>query len=388
MIKISGWRPFRKDDEFVSLANSFLLELPCPPNITWAWNFGSLLGFCLVIQILTGLLMAIQYHNGIYEAFDSVCHIHRDVIGGWVYRLLHANGARGFFVFIYLHVFRGIYYGRYNLVKVWIIGIRILFLLMAASFVGYVLPYGQMRFWGATVITNLIRAIPYIGIDVVYWIWGGFAVGDATVLRFFVFHFLLPFVIFLFVVVHLIYLHEGGSRNPLGVYSDRLKVRFHPFYTYKDILGVLIYLIILIILCIIFPYYLGDRENFLPANPISTPVHIKPEWYFLWVYAILRSVPSKAGGVVLLVLAVLVLGVISLYRRLYQRVKIYPFGVFIFWMYFFDLILLTWIGGRPAEEPYYTYSQILTLFYFGYYLFFPVHIRLCDYIIEEDSIRK
>nr|YP_009318516.1 cytochrome b [Echinoderes svetlanae]APA17423.1 cytochrome b [Echinoderes svetlanae] len=383
-----SWRPFRKEDQFVSLANAFLVELPCPMNITWAWNFGSLLGFCLGVQIVTGLMLAMHYHNGAIEAFDSVCHIHRDVFGGWLLRLLHANSASGFFVFIYLHIFRGVYYGGYSLVKVWMIGISILFLLMAASFVGYVLPFGQMSFWGATVITNLISAIPYIGIDVVYWIWGGFAVGDATILRFFVFHFLLPFVIALFVVVHLIYLHESGSSNPLGVFSDGMKVRFHPYYIYKDLLGIIVYFMLLMVLCMMYPYILGDCDNFLPANPMSTPVHIKPEWYFLWVYAILRCVPSKVGGVVLLVLAILILGFMCFYKSLYQSMTYYPYGVLLFWVHLSDLALLTWIGGRPAEDPYYLYSQVLTLVYFSFYIILPLHMSFCDYLMEEEDMNN
>lgn len=290
---------------------------------------------------MTGLVLSLHYQNGRIEAFDSVCHIHRDVNRGWFYRIVHFNGASGFFICVYLHVFRGLYYGSFILKKVWTRGTVILLLLMATAFVGYVLPYGQIRFWGATVITNLIRAVPYFGVDLVYWVWGGFAVGNATVLRFFVFHFLLPFVIALVVVSHLLFLHETGSRNPLGVRSDAMKLRFYPFYILKDLFGMVLFLIMFYFLVMLNPYFFGDCENFYLANPISTPVHIKPEWYFLWAYAILRSVPRKVGGVVLLALSVMVLFIIVFFRNKFQGKFYYPFRQFWFWLFVVVVALLT-----------------------------------------------
>ena len=366
-----------KNHKLLKIVNNSLIDLPTPVRISTIWNFGSLLGVCLIIQILRGLFLAIHYSCDVSIAFESVNHIRRDVNFGWALRIIHANGARFFFVCLYIHIGRGIYYGSYNYKSVWVVGVTILLLVMATAFLGYVLPWGQISFWGATVITNLFSAIPYLGVDIVYWLWGGFAVDNATLTRFFTLHFLLPFLIRGLSMVHLLFLHTTGSRNPLGVNSNLDKAVFHPYFIYKDLMGILIFLILYIYICLQTPWILGDPENFIPANPLVTPVHIQPEWYFLFAYAILRSIPNKLGGVVALAIAVLVLFLLPFYgNRRFKRLRFYPLGKFMFWFLVSVVILLTWIGARPVEDPYIITGQILTLLYFSYYLFLPQFIRL------------
>lgn len=341
------------------------------------WNFGSLLGLCLMTQIVTGLFLAIHYSCDIFIAFDRVNHIIRDVNFGWALRIAHANGARFFFFCLYFHIGRGIYYGSFKYTHVWIVGVTILLLVIATAFLGYVLPWGQISFWGATVITNLFSAIPYLGGDIVYWLWGGFAVDNATLTRFFTLHFLMPFVISGMSIVHLLFLHKTGSRNPLGLNSNIDKVRFHPYFSYKDLLGINIIFILLMYICFQAPWWLGDPENFIPANPLVTPVHIQPEWYFLFAYAILRSIPNKLGGVVALALAVIILYILPFYgNRIFKSFIFYPLGKLIFWSLVVIVILLTWIGARPVEYPYVITGQILTVMYFLYYLISPQIIKI------------
>nr|QDA95907.1 cytochrome b [Metachirus myosuros] len=355
----------RKNHPIMKIVNDSFIDLPAPSNISAWWNFGSLLGICLIIQILTGLFLAMHYTSDTLTAFSSVAHICRDVNYGWLIRNLHANGASLFFMCLFLHVGRGIYYGSYLYKETWNIGVILLLTVMATAFVGYVLPWGQMSFWGATVITNLLSAIPYIGNSLVEWIWGGFSVDKATLTRFFAFHFILPFIILALVIVHLLFLHETGSNNPTGINPNADKIPFHPYYTIKDILGLFLMLLVLLLLALFSPDLLGDPDNFTPANPLNTPPHIKPEWYFLFAYAILRSIPNKLGGVLALLASILVLLIIPLLHTSTQRSMMFrPISQTLFWMLTANLLILTWIGGQPVEQPFIIIGQLASISYF------------------------
>nr|AVY52178.1 cytochrome b [Lepidoptera sp. 1 TS-2018] len=374
--------PIRKTHPILKIINNSLIDLPSPSNISYLWNFGSLLGLCLIIQIITGLFLTMYYTANIELAFYSVNYICRNVNYGWLIRTLHANGASFFFICIYIHIGRGIYYESFNLKYTWIVGVIILFLLMATAFMGYVLPWGQMSFWGATVITNLLSAIPYLGTMLVNWIWGGFAVDNATLTRFYTFHFLLPFIVLMMTMIHLLFLHMTGSNNPLGINSNLDKIPFHPFFLYKDLMGYIIMLFILIMLTLTNPYLLGDPDNFIPANPLVTPVHIQPEWYFLFAYAILRSIPNKLGGVIALILSILILIILPFtFNKKIQGIQFYPINQIMFWMLITIIFLLTWIGARPVEEPYIITGQLLTVFYFSYFIITPIINKLWDNLI-------
>nr|UNI92278.1 cytochrome b [Scleropages formosus]UNI92304.1 cytochrome b [Scleropages formosus] len=359
----------RKTHPIAKIMNDALVDLPTPSNISAWWNFGSLLGLCLGAQILTGLFLAMHYTSDISTAFSSVAHICRDVNYGWFIRNLHANGASFFFICIYLHVARGLYYGSYLYKETWNIGVVLLLLVMMTAFVGYVLPWGQMSFWGATVITNLLSAVPYIGDMLVQWIWGGFSVDNATLTRFFAFHFLFPFMIAAATMMHLLFLHETGSNNPMGLNSDTDKIPFHPYFSYKDLLGFMIMLLALTSLALFSPNLLGDPENFTPANPLVTPPHIKPEWYFLFAYAILRSIPNKLGGVLALLFSILILMIVPiLHTSKMKGITFRPLSQFLFWTLVADMLILTWIGGMPVELPFILIGQIASILYFALFL--------------------
>nr|AHZ45081.1 cytochrome b [Saimiri sciureus collinsi] len=355
----------RKTHPLTKIINSSFIDLPTPSNISFWWNLGSLLGACLIIQITTGLFLAMHYTSDTQTAFSSVAHITRDVNHGWMIRYMHANGASMFFMCLFLHIGRGLYYGSFLSRETWNIGTILLLTTMATAFMGYVLPWGQMSLWGATVITNLLSAIPYIGPNLVEWVWGGFSVDKATLTRFFTFHFVLPFIIAALATIHLLFLHETGSNNPSGMTSNPDKITFHPYYTIKDILGLILLLLLLMSLTLFMPDLLTDPDNYTLANPLSTPPHIKPEWYFLFAYAILRSIPNKLGGVLALVLSILVLMIIpTTHLSNQQSMTFRPITQIMFWVLTANLLTLTWIGGQPVEYPFTIIGQIASIMYF------------------------
>nr|ABY73327.1 cytochrome b [Saimiri sciureus sciureus] len=355
----------RKTHPLTKIINNSFTDLPTPSNISFWWNLGSLLGACLIIQIATGLFLAMHCTPDTQTAFSSVAHITRDVNHGWMIRYMHTNGASMFFMCLFLHIGRGLYYGSFLSRETWNIGTILLLTTMATAFMGYVLPWGQMSLWGATVITNLLSAIPYVGSSLVEWVWGGFSVDKATLARFFTFHFVLPFIIAALATIHLLFLHETGSNNPSGVTSNPDKIMFHPYYTIKDILGLTLLLLLLMSLTLFMPDLLTDPDNYTLANPLSTPPHIKPEWYFLFAYAILRSIPNKLGGVLALVLSILVLMAIpTTHLSNQQSMTFRPITQIMFWVLTANLLTLTWIGGQPVEYPFTIIGQIASIMYF------------------------
>nr|YP_010478412.1 cytochrome b [Nesophrosyne sp. 246 GMB-2012]UVI59856.1 cytochrome b [Nesophrosyne sp. 246 GMB-2012] len=376
-------KPLRKSDKMLSIINNAIIDLPAPINLSAWWNFGSILGVCLMTQLITGILLSMHYNANIQEAFISLSHIMRDVNYGWLMRNTHSNGASMFFICLYLHIGRGIYYGSYHLNKTWNMGIMILLATMATAFLGYVLPWGQMSFWGATVITNLLSAFPYIGTMLVNWIWGGFSVDNATLSRFFSLHFMLPFIIAMMTMIHLFFLHLTGSSNPMGVNSELDKIPFHPFFSIKDLMGFSITISALLMLTLSEPYMLSDPDNFTPANPMVTPVHIQPEWYFLFAYAILRSIPNKLGGVLALFMSILILAVLPFsMKSKFKGIQFYTINQVSFWMFITTVMLLTWIGARPVETPYTDTGMILTIMYFSYFICDPLITKMWEKLIK------
>lgn len=373
----------RTQHPLIKIVNNALIDLPAPANISAWWGFGSLLGLCLVTQIATGLFLAMHYTPHVDYAFSRVIHIIRDVNYGWLLRTIHANGASFFFICLYLHVGRGLYYGSYIFIFTWFSGVLLLLLTIGAAFIGYVLPWGQISFWGATVITNLLSAVPYVGDIIVQWVWGGFAVDNATLNRFFTFHFLIPFIIAAVVIIHFLFLHQTGSNNPLGIKIEGDKIPFHPYFSIKDLVGFLVMLLVLISITLLTPNLLGDPENFNAANPLVTPVHIQPEWYFLFAYAILRSIPNKLGGVIALLLSILILIIIPFWhQRNFRGLAFYPLNKILFWFLIRVVFVLTWIGAKPVEEPYVLIGQIYTVLYFGYFIFAPLILKFWDKLLE------
>ena len=359
----------RKRGPILKLLSDTVVELPTPINITMWWNFGRLLGLVLSTQILTGLFLSMHYTADVNLAFSSVTHIVRDVNAGWYLRTLHANGASFFFICLYAHIGRGIYYGRYSYKGTWASGVILLLLVMSSAFLGYVLPWGQIRFWGATVITNLFSAFPVVGDDLVAWLWGGFSVGNATLTRFFTFHFITPLIATVLVILHIFLLHSTGRNNPLGVRSSGDKIPFHWYFTIKDILGFVVMITFLVSIVLFAPNYLGEPDNFIVANPMSTPTHIVPEWYFLFAYAILRSIPNKLGGVLGLIASLLILLTLPfLNKNTLKGNTFYPFSKLLHWSFVLSFLMLTLGGSWPVEEPYTTTRRMFAFIYFAFFV--------------------
>jgi ubiquinol-cytochrome c reductase cytochrome b subunit len=356
-----------------SFMNHELNEYPTPKNLSYWWNFGSLAGITLMIMIVTGITLSMHYTAHVDHAFQSVERIMRDVNYGWLIRYIHMNGASFFFIVVYIHIFRGLYYGSYKAPRelLWILGVLILLLMMATAFMGYVLPWGQMSFWGATVITNLFSAIPLVGESIVTWLWGGFSVDNATLNRFFSLHFLLPFVIVGVVVLHIVALHRFGSNNPLGIDTKgpQDQLPFHPYYTIKDLFGLSVFLAIFAFMVFFQPNFLGHPDNYIPANPLVTPAHIVPEWYFLPFYAILRAVPDKLGGVLMMFGAIAVLFILPwLDRSPIRSGGFRPIFKVFFWVFVVDCVALTYLGAQPAEGIFVILSRVATAYYFIHFL--------------------
>lgn len=358
-------KPLRKTHVLGKIIDA-IVSLPAPKNISRIWSFGSLSGLCLVTQIITGIFLAIYFSADVKIAFDSATRISRDVNYGWLIRNIHANGASIFFVCLYIHIGRGLYYKSYKNKEVWITGITLLFITILTAFLGYVLPWGQISFWAATVITNLVSAVPYIGNDIVIWIWGGFSVSNATLTRFYALHYLFPIIIAVLAIIHIVFLHETGSNNPLGIKSGIEIIKFHPYFTIKDLVGVLILWTILGTIVIFVPSILIDPENFIPANPLVTPTHIQPEWYFLPMYAILRSIPNKLGGVLALVISIAILYFLPLFTGL-KRNRFRIINQNLFWVLIRVFLILMYIGAKPVETPFEGVGQIFTVVYFSLY---------------------
>jgi len=361
-----------KSHPLLTLVNGYLVDSPQPSNISYLWNFGSLLGLCLIIQIITGVTLAMHYNASVAEAFNSVEHIMRDVNNGWLIRYLHSNTASAFFFLVYLHVGRGLYYGSYKAPRtlVWTIGTVILVLMMATAFLGYVLPYGQMSLWGATVITNLMSAIPWVGQDIVEFLWGGFSVNNATLNRFFALHFVLPFVLAALVLMHLIALHDSaGSGNPLGVSGNYDRIPFAPYFIFKDLITIFLFIVVLSIFVFFMPNALGDSENYVMANPMQTPPAIVPEWYLLPFYAILRSIPNKLLGVIAMfsaILIILALPFTDLGRS--RGLQFRPLSKIAFYVFVANFLILMQLGAKHVESPFIEFGQISTVLYFGHFL--------------------
>lgn len=362
---------------------SIILNLPTPTNISYWWNFGSLLGLFLITQILRGFFLSIHYCPNINHAFYRIIHIIQNISNGWLIHNIHINGATFFFVCIYTHIGRGIYYKSFILSQTWLIGVSIFLISIATAFLGYVLPWGQISFWGATVITNLISSVPYIGNIIVNWIWGGFSINNATLNRFYSLHFILPFIILTLVITHLYFLHLKGSNNPLGTNRNLNKIPFHVYFSYKDLLGFITITFLLTIIILQYPYIFSDPDNFTPANPIITPLHIQPEWYFLFAYAILRSIPNKLGGVIALIISILILYFLPLLQySSINTLSFYPPTQILFFLFINNFILLTWIGAQPIEPPYLSIRQFLSILYFLYFIFFNLTNKIWDAILK------
>ena len=380
-----------KSHPLLKLVNSYLIDASQPSNISYLWNFGSLLAVCLIIQIVTGVTLAMHYSPNVLEAFNSIEHIMRDVNNGWLVRYLHSNTASAFFFLVYLHIGRGIYYGSYRAPRtlVWALGTVIFILMIGTAFLGYVLPYGQMSLWGATVITNLISAIPWIGQDVVEFIWGGFSVNNATLNRFFSLHFVLPFVLAALVLMHLIVLHDAaGSGNPLGIAGTYDRISFAPYYLFKDLITIFMFIFVLSLFVFFMPNVLGDSENYIMANPMQTPPAIVPEWYLLPFYAILRSIPNKLLGVIAMfsaILIILMLPITDLGRS--RGLQFRPISKIVFWIFVVNFLILMQLGAKHVESPFIEFGQISTILYFSHFIIIvPLISLLENTLMDIDSI--
>ena len=381
-----------KSHPLLSLVNGYLVDSPQPSNLSYLWNFGSLLGFCLVIQIVTGVTLAMHYNPSVLEAFNSVEHIMRDVNNGWLIRYLHSNTASAFFFLVYLHIGRGLYYGSYRAPRtlVWTIGTVIFILMMATAFLGYVLPYGQMSLWGATVITNLMSAIPWVGQDIVEFIWGGFSVNNATLNRFFALHFVLPFVLAALALMHLIALHDSaGSGNPLGVSGNYDRLPFAPYFIFKDLITIFLFIVVLSVFVFFMPNLLGDSENYVMANPMQTPPAIVPEWYLLPFYAILRSIPNKLLGVIAMFSAILILLVMPFTDLGRSRgLQFRPLSKFAFFVFVANFLILMQLGAKHVESPFIEFGQISTVLYFSHFLIIVPLVSLIENSLVELHTKK
>nr|WDW20842.1 apocytochrome b [Valsa mali var. pyri (nom. inval.)] len=362
-----------KSHPLLKLANGYMIDASQPSNLNYMWNFGSLLAVCLVIQIATGVTLAMHYNPSVLEAFNSVEHIMRDVSNGWLIRYLHSNTASAFFFLVYLHMGRGMYYGSYRAPRTltWAIGTVIFIALVVTAFLGYVLPYGQMSLWGDNLITNLISAVPWIGQDIVEFIWGGFSVNNATLNRFFALHFVLPFILAALVLMHMIALHDtAGSGNPLGLSGNYDRIPMAPYYLFKDLITIFIFIFVLSIFVFFMPNVLGDSDNYIMANPMQTPPAIVPEWYLLPFYAILRSIPNKLLGVIAMfsaILIILALPVVDLGRS--RGLQFRPISKIAFFIFVANFLILMQIGAKHVEDPFILLGQISTILYFGHFLF-------------------
>lgn len=375
-----------KRHPLLALVNSYIIDSPSPSNLSYLWNFGSLLGTCLALQIVTGVTLAMHYIGSVDLAFSSVEHIMRDVNSGWLIRYLHSNGAGFFFIFVYIHIAKALYYGSYRAPRIllWSIGVVIFLVMIITAFLGYVLPWGQMSYWGATVITNLLSAIPWIGTDLVEFIWGGFSVSNATLNRFFSLHYLLPFVLAALVFMHLIALHQNASNNPMGVSSKLDRVPLYPYYVFKDLVGFFAFFLILSIFVFFLPNALGHPDNYLPANPLSTPISIVPEFYLLPFYAILRAIPNKLLGVVAMLGSILILFALPFLDT--SRVRSYAFRPFMrlaFWSFAANFLLLMWLGSQHPEPPYISLGQVCAAFYFAYFLLLVPILGLIENTLSD-----
>lgn len=370
------------EKNLINIFKNSILNLPTPINISYWWNFGSLLGIFLIIQIIRGLFLSIHYCPNTNLAFERMIHIIQNVNYGWLIHNIHINGASLFFICIYIHIGRGLYYNSFKLSFTWIIGTSIFFISIATAFLGYVLPWGQISFWGATVITNLVSTIPYIGINIVQWIWGGFSINNATLNRFYSLHFILPFIILFIVILHLYSLHLTGSFNPLGLNRNLFKIPFNIYFSIKDLIGFIFLLLLFSILILQYPYILSDPDNFTLANPLVTPIHIQPEWYFLFAYAILRSIPNKLGGVIALISSILILYLLPLINKIFINSFIfYPINQLWFWIFINSFFILTWLGAQPIESPFIYLSQTFTINYFSYFTLSNFFIKKWDLIL-------
>nr|AZL93190.1 cytochrome b [Diapriidae sp. ZJUH_2016010] len=346
-----------------------MIKIPTPMNINLLWNLGSLLGMCMMIQLISGIMLSMNYCPNTEFAFYSIINLMKNIWFGWMIRLIHMNGASMFFMFMYIHIARSLFYSSYKFKLTWNIGMMMMLLMMMTSFMGYILPWGQMSFWGATVITNLISTIPFFGKMIVEWVWGGFTINNSTLNRFYSMHFILPFMMIIFIIIHLMFLHKSGSNNPMGTNSNMNKIMFHPYFTFKDLIMMIMMMMMFLLMCLIYPYIMNDPENFIEANSLITPIHIQPEWYFLFAYSILRTIPNKLGGVISMILSIMILLILPMLNmNKINFIMFNPMNKIMFWNLSFTFTMLTWIGSKPIELPYMYMSQIITIMYFMYFI--------------------